>query len=148
MQRFSLEVKIAKKHHKPGSIRKYHTLSILIAQVFFIATALAILPAQAEVIEKDVGIPFYPGSQKIQNCVPLETEQNHKSFRNINLVTSDSFKKVLAFYQEKLGKFSISKSQASAKSALWNESSPKGYRIVTLVETQEGTKITISKRIW
>jgi hypothetical protein len=148
MQRFVLEVKIAKKHHKPESMRNYCTLCILMVQIFFISTALAVLPAQAEVIEKDVGIPFYPGSQQIQNCVPLEAEQNHKSFRNINLVTSDGFKKVLAFYQEKLGKFSISKSQASAKSALWNESTPKGYRIVTLVESQEGTKITITKRIW
>lgn len=121
---------------------------MFISQIFFILAALAILPAQAEVMEKEVGIPFYPGSQQIQNCVPLEAEKNKKSFHNVNLITSDSFKKVLAFYQEKLGKFSISKSQVSAKSALWNESTPKGYRIVNLVETQEGTRITITKRIW
>jgi len=121
---------------------------VLIALFLIISAALTITTVQAEIIEKDVGIPFYPGSKQTPNCVPLETDKNHQSFLNINLISSDNFKKVLAYYQEKLGKFSISKSQSSTKSAMWNESSPKGYRIVTLVETQEGTKITITKRIW
>jgi hypothetical protein len=129
-------------------MKRYPTPCVLIALFLFVSAALNITPVQAEIIEKDVGIPFYPGSKQIPDCVPLETDKNHQSFRNISLITSDNFKKVLAFYQEKLGKFPISKSQASTKSALWNESTPKGYRIVTLVETQEGTKITITKRIW
>ena len=148
MQRFSLEVKIAKKPQKTGSMKYYHALCVVLAQMFFIVTALTILPAQAEVDEKDAGIPFYPGSKQVANCIPLETDKAPQSFVNINLITSDNFKKVLVFYQEKLGKFSISKSQSSTKSAWWNESTPKGYRIVTIVETEEGTKITISKRIW
>jgi hypothetical protein len=129
-------------------MKRYPTPCVLIALFLFVSTILTITPLQAEGIEKDVGIPFYPGSKQIPNCVPLETDRSHQTFQNINLITSDNFKKVLAFYQEKLGKFPISKSQASTKSALWNESTPKGYRIVTLVETQEGTKITITKRIW
>jgi hypothetical protein len=99
-------------------------------------------------VVQDMGIPWYPGSKQIPSCVPIGMDKNHLSFQNINLITSDSFKKVLVFYQEKLGKFSTSKSQASTKSALWNESTPKGYRIITLVETEEGTKITITKRTW
>jgi hypothetical protein len=129
-------------------MKRYSIPCVLIALFLFISAALTITTVQAEIIEKDVGIPFYPGSKQTPNCLPLETDKNHQSFLNINLISSDNFKKVLAYYQEKLGKFSISKSQASTKSALWNESSPKGYRIVTLVETQEGTKITITKRIW
>jgi hypothetical protein len=126
----------------------HHMLFLIIAQIFLMATALTSLPAQAETAENNIGIPFYPGSKQIPNCAPLETNKNPQSFRNISLITSDNFKKVLVFYQEKLGKFSISKSQSSTKSALWNESTPKGYRIITLVETEEGTKITITKRIW
>jgi hypothetical protein len=129
-------------------MKRYSMPCVLIALFLFISTTLAITTVQAEIIEKDVGIPFYPGSKQAPNCVPLETDKNHQSFLNINLISSDNFKKVLAYYQEKLGKFSISKSQSYTKSALWNESTPKGYRIVTLVETQEGTKITITKRIW
>jgi hypothetical protein len=129
-------------------MKRYSIPCVLIALFLFISVALTITTVLAEIIEKDVGIPFYPGSKQTPNCVPLETEKNHQSFLNINLISSDNFKKVLAYYQEKLGKFSISKSQSSTKSALWNESTPKGYRIVTLVETQEGTKITITKRIW
>lgn len=118
------------------------------ALIFFTSTALTIISAQAEGIEKDLGILFYPGSKQIPNCVPLETDKDPQSFQNISLITSDNFKKVLVFYQEKLGKFSTSKFQALSKSALWNESTPKGYRIVSLLETQEGTKITITKRVW
>jgi biopolymer transport protein ExbD len=129
-------------------MKRYSIPCVLIALFIFISAALTITTVQAEIIEKDVGIPFYPGSKQTPNCVPLETDKNHQSFLNINLISSDNFKKVLTYYQEKLGKFSISKSQSSTKSALWNESSPKGYRIVTLVETQDGTKITITKRIW
>jgi hypothetical protein len=129
-------------------MKRYSIPCVLIALFLFISVALTITTVLAEIIEKDVGIPFYPGSKQTPNCVPLETEKNHQSFLNINLISSDNFKKVLAYYQEKPGKFSISKSQSSTKSALWNESTPKGYRIVTLVETQEGTKITITKRIW
>jgi hypothetical protein len=129
-------------------MKRYSIPCVLIALFLFISVALTITTVLAEIIEKDVGIPFYPGSKQTPNCVPLETDKNHQSFLNINLISSDNFKKVLAYYQEKLGKFSISKSQSSTKSALWNESTPKGYRIVTLVETQEGTKITITKRIW
>jgi biopolymer transport protein ExbD len=129
-------------------MKRYSIPCILIALFLFIATLITTDLLQAEGIEKDLGIPFYPGSKQTPNCVPLETDKNHQSFLNINLISSDNFKKVLAYYQEKLGKFSISKSQSSTKSALWNESTPKGYRIVTLVETQEGTKITITKRIW
>jgi len=129
-------------------MKRYSIPCVLIALFLFTSAALTITTVQAEIIEKDVGIPFYPGSKQTPNCVALETDKNHQSFLNINLISSDNFKKVLAYYQEKLGKFSISKSQSSTKSAMWNESSPKGYRIVTLVETQEGTKITITKRIW
>jgi hypothetical protein len=129
-------------------MKRYSIPCILIALFLFISDSLTITSVQAQIIEKDVGIPFYPGSKQTPNCVPFDTDKNHQSFLNINLISSDNFKKVLAYYQEKLGKFSISKSQSSTKSALWNESSPKGYRIVTLVETQEGTKITITKRIW
>ena len=129
-------------------MKRYSKPCVFIALFLFIATLITTDLLQAEGIEKDLGIPFYPGSKQTPNCAPLETDKNHQSFRNVNLITSDSFKKVLAFYQDKLGKFSIFKSQSSTKSALWNESTPKGYRIVSLAETQEGTKITITKRIW
>lgn len=99
-------------------------------------------------LEKDIGIPLYPGSKQIPRCVSIKADQNFNSFQNITLITSDSFKKVLTFYQAKLGKFSTSKSQSFARSAFWNESTMKGYRIVTLIEAEEGTKITITKRIW
>ena len=104
--------------------------------------------SQAETIETDIGLPLYPGSKEIPDYIPVRTGQNHSSFQNITFITSDSFKKVLAFYQERLGKFSTSKPQTSAKSALWSESTAKGYRIVTLIEAEEGTKITITARTW
>ena len=107
-------------------MKRYSIPCVLIALFLFISAALNHHHLfQAEIIEKDVGIPFYPGSKQTPNCVPLETDKNHQSFLNINLISSDNFKKVLAYYQEKLGKFSISKSQSSTKSALWNESSPE-----------------------
>jgi len=120
---------------------------------FFIIIIVAIyyLPisgVKADMHEKDIGIPLYPGSKQIPSCVSTKAGQNLISFQNITLITSDSFKKVLTFYQEKLGRFSTSKSQAFAKSAFWSESTAKGYRIVTLLEAGEGTKITITKRIW
>lgn len=128
---------------------KHHfTLHVLISLSLFTLITLANNPVRAEMGENDTGIPFYPGSIQVPDGVPLSTDRSLQSFLNINLVTQDTFKKVLLFYQERLGRFSIFKSQASPKSALWNESSPKGYRIVTLVETQEGTKITITKRNW
>lgn len=129
-------------------MKYFRALCIFITQTIFILTAITILHAQPEALEKEVGIPFYPGSRQIPNCAPMDVDKEPKSFRNISLISSDSFKKVLLFYQEKLGKFSTSKSQSSTKSALWNESTPKGYRIVSLLETHEGTKITITKRIW
>jgi hypothetical protein len=116
--------------------------------VSLMATLSATVLLHAEEIEKDLGIPFYPGSRQDTNYAPLGVDKGGQSFRNINLITPDNFSKVLAFYQGRLGKFSIFKSQTSAKSALWNESNPQGYRILTLVGTQEGTKITITKRTW
>ena len=130
------------------SMKRHSTLGAISIIVLFMMASLPISHVHAEMVEQDIGIPWYPGSKQIPSCVPIGTDKNHLSFRNINLITSDSFKKVLVFYQEKLGKFSTSKSQASTKSALWNESTPKGYRIITLVETEEGTKITITKRTW
>jgi len=130
------------------SMKRHSTLGAITIIVLFIMTSLPISHVHAEMVEQDIGLPWYPGSKQIPSCVPIGTDKNHLSFQNINLITSDSFKKVLVFYQEKLGKFSTSKSQASTKSALWNESTPKGYRIITLVETEEGTKITITKRTW
>lgn len=129
-------------------MKKYPKLCAFLALFLSITLVLIIIPVHAEITEKDIGIPFYPGSRQIPNCDPLVTEKNYQSFLNINFITSDSFKKVLVFYQEKLGKFSIFKSHASVKSALWTESVPKGYRIVNLVETHEGTRITITKRNW
>lgn len=110
--------------------------------------SLTIAYALAEMVEKEIGIPFYPGSKQIPSCAPIRADQDNLSFRNITLITSDSFKKVLTFYQKKLGRFSTSKSQALTKSALWNETTTKGYRIVTLIEAEEGTKITLTKRTW
>jgi hypothetical protein len=125
------------------------SLCIFIAQVVFISTVITILPAQAQMLDKDMGgVPFYPGSRQIPNYTSVKADKNPQSFQNINLATSDGFKRVLNFYQEKLGKFSISKSQSVTKSAMWNESTPKGYRIVTLLETEEGTLITITRRVW
>ena len=134
-----------KKSYAIESMKRHSSLGLII---IFIISSLTISYAQAEMIEKDIGLPLYPGSKQIPSCVPIRADQNQPSFRNITLITSDSFKKVLAFYQEKLGKFSTSKSQTSAKSALWNESTSKGYRIVTLMEAEEGTKITITRRTW
>ncbi len=126
-------------------MKKHPILSVI---VILITSSCAIFYAHAEMAENDIGVPLYPGSRQIPSCVPSKTDQNYSSFRSITLITSDSFKKVLIFYQEKLGKFSTSKSQAFARSAFWNESTMKGYRIVTLIEAEEGTKITITKRIW
>lgn len=130
------------------TMKYFQALCVLLAQFIFISTAMTTLHGQADLLEKDMGIPFYPGSRQIPNCDPVDMDKNQQSFFNISFTTSDSFKKVLSFYQEKLGKFSIFKSQSFTKSAMWNESTPKGYRIVTLVETQDGTKITITKRVW
>jgi hypothetical protein len=96
-------------------MKRYSIPCVLIALFLFITTLITTDLLQAEGIEKDLGIPFYPGSKQTPNYVPLETDTNP---------------------------------QSSTKSALWNESTPKGYRIVSLAETQEGTKITITKRIW
>lgn len=129
-------------------MKYYRALRVFIAQFIFISIAMTTLLAQVDLLEKDMGIPFYPGSRLIPGTGPLETDKNPQSFLNISFITSDNFKKVLSFYQEKLGKFSIFKSQSLTKSAMWNESTHKGYRIVTLVETEDGTKITITKRVW
>jgi hypothetical protein len=137
-----------KNLYSAETMKRHSTFGAIITLFLFIIISLPISHVQAEMVEQDIGIPWYPGSRQIPSCAPIGTDKNHPSFRNINLITPDSFKKVLFFYQEKIGKFSISKSQASTKSALWNESTPKGYRIITLVETEEGTKITITKRTW
>jgi len=135
-------------HERSYKLESMKSHSFLIVIIIFAICSLTVSYAKAEITEKEIGVPLYPGSRQIPSCVPVKTDQNNSSFRNITLITSDSFKKVLTFYQEKLGKFSTSKSQFFAKSALWNESTPKGYRIVTLMEAEEGTKITITKRIW
>lgn len=135
-------------HERSYKLESVKSHSLLIVIIIFAICSFTASYAKAETTEKEIGVPLYPGSRQIPSCVPVKTDQNNSSFRNITLITSDSFKKVLTFYQEKLGKFSSSKSQFSAKSALWNESTPKGYRIVTLMEAEEGTKITITKRIW
>lgn len=114
----------------------------------FVSMVLCVLSATAEVTEQELGIPFYPSAKPVPGIVPSESVRNGQLFLNINLISPDSFRKVLLFYEERMGKFSIFKSQATAKSALWYESTPKGYRIITLVETNEGTKITLSRRIW
>lgn len=135
-------------HERSYKLESMKSHSFLIFIIIFVIYSLTISYVRAEITEKEIGVPLYPGSRQIPSCVPAKTDQNNSSFRNITLITSDSFKKVLTFYQEKLGKFSTSRSQFSSKSALWNESTPKGYRIVTLMEAEEGTKITITKRIW
>lgn len=124
------------------------TLCILFLQTIFILTAMTNVHAQNGSLEKEVGIPFYPGSKQIPNYGALDLDKDPQSFLNISLITPDSFKKVLIFYQDKIGKFSIFKSQSLTKSAIWNESTPRGYRIVTIVESENGTKITISRRVW
>lgn len=130
------------------SMKRHSTLGTITILLLVIMAHLLISHVYAEMVEQEIGIPWYPGSKQIPSFVPTGTDKDQLSFRNINLITPDSFKKVLVFYQEKLGKFSTSKSQASTKSALWNESTPKGYRIITLVETEDGTRITITKRTW
>ncbi|HOD79055.1 MAG: hypothetical protein KBH86_01485 [Syntrophorhabdus sp.] len=135
-------------HTNPSMTKNIKAPSILGIIIIFVIFSLTIPQIQAETIETDIGLPLYPGSKEIPDYIPVRTGQNHSSFQNITFITSDSFKKVLAFYQERLGKFSTSKPQTSAKSALWSESTAKGYRIVTLIEAEEGTKITITARTW
>ena len=121
---------------------------VFILQTIIILAVMTNVHAQNGVFEKEVGIPFYPGSRQIPNYGAPDLDKDPQSFLNISLITPDSFKKVLTFYQDKLGKFSIFKSQTLTKSAIWNESTPRGYRIVTLVESENGTRITISRRVW
>jgi len=135
-------------HERSYKLESMKSHSFLIVIIIFVICSLTVSYVKAEITEKEIGVPLYPGSRQIPSCVPVKTDQNNSSFRNITLITSDSFKKVLTFYQAKLGKFSTSKSQSFARSAFWNESTMKGYRIVTLIEAEEGTKITITKRIW
>lgn len=132
-------------------------MNISLTQKFFIALILltsvapfAILSSRAEdrTTAPAVIIPFYPGASLIPSHASSKENINGGAFQNVNLFVSEGFKKVLTYYQDKLGKFSIFGSHGSGRSALWHDSNNKGYRIVTLRETREGTAITITTRIW
>ncbi len=133
-------------YERSYKLERMKSHSFLIFIIIFVIYSLTISYVRAEITEKEIGVPLYPdqGKSRVafrqkQIKITLRFETSHSLLEQLQ--------KVLTFYQEKLGKFSTSRSQFSSKSALWNES-PQKVRIVTLMEAEEGTKITITKRIW
>src|SRR3972149_11227277 len=73
--------------------------------------------ANAAPSEKDLGLPIYPGTKPDPKYPSLDKPQ----LKNIHLLTSDPFDKVVEWYRQKLGRFRVTKTPNRGNHALWRE---------------------------
>jgi len=90
----------------------------------------------------DIGLPIYPGAMQDPDNPSMKTP----FMQNLHLLSGDPFSKILAWYKEKLGKFTDASSK-KGQQALWNDKTPEGrVRTVTIstIGAPEGkVKITL-----
>ncbi len=76
----------------------------------------------------DMGFPMYPGAKVNPAFPPISAPH----MKNIHILTSDPFEKVVAWYSQKLGKFDIDR-QKKGTQALWNKETDDGnFMTVTI----------------
>jgi hypothetical protein len=94
--------------------------------------------------DMDIGLPMYPGAKQD----PANPPVNAPHMKNLHLLTSDPFQKVLDWYTQKLGKFTVDP-QKGGTQALWDKKTPDGVVMtvtVTNIKVPPGqTKIVMTK---
>ena len=75
----------------------------------------------------DIGLPMYPGAKVNPASPPI----NAPHMKNLHILSSDPFQKVLDWYTQKLGKFMIDP-QKGGTQALWSK------------ETKDGVVMTVT----
>jgi hypothetical protein len=94
--------------------------------------------------EPDIGIPIYPGAKQDPAIPPLNTP----FMKNLHLLTGDPFDKVLAWYTQELGKFTVDP-QKKGTQALYSKKNKDGEVMtvtITTINVPAGqTKIVLNK---
>lgn len=86
--------------------------------------------ATAAVGDQDLGLPVYPGATQDPEYPPI----NAPHLKNLHILTSDPFDKVVEWYSQKLGPFDIDKQQKGSQ-AMWNKETPDGFFMTATITT-------------
>ena len=78
--------------------------------------------ATAAVGDQGLGLPLYPGATQDPEYPPI----NAPHIKNLHILTSDPFDKVVEWYSQKLGPFDIDK-QKGGSQAMWNKKTQDGF---------------------
>jgi hypothetical protein len=103
------------------------------------------METNAAVSEKDLGVPFYPGSTESQGSMKA-MDANGKGLVTSLRTTTDDGAKVLAFYSDKLGKPKATSTMATLTSASWEQ--PDNKKVTLMVDgSASPAKITLMVEI-
>jgi hypothetical protein len=108
---------ITRRSSMKKTILLYVAFLLLVPTVFIITNSCAYAAGNL-----DIGLPMYPGAKVNPAYSPINAPQ----MKNIHILTSDPFEKVVAWYTQKLGKFDIDR-QKKGTQALWNKEAPDGF---------------------
>lgn len=86
--------------------------------------------ATAAVGDLGLGFPIYPGATQDPEYPPI----NEPQIKNLHVLTSDPFDKVVEWYSQKLGPFDID-NQKEGSQALWNKETPDGFFMTATIST-------------
>ena len=86
--------------------------------------------ATAAVGDQGLGLPLYPGATQDPEYPPI----NAPHMKNLHILTSDPFDKVVEWYSQKLGPFDIDKQQGGSQ-AMWNKETQDGFFMTATITT-------------
>ena len=82
--------------------------------------------------DQGIGLPIYPGAKQDPEHPPINTP----NFKNIHVLTSDPFDKVVKWYSQKLGEFDVDETPKKGKTqALWNKETGDGVLRTATIST-------------
>lgn len=121
------------------TILLYVAFLLLLAAVFTIGSVCAYAA-----VNIDIGLPMYPGATVNPAYPPI----NESHTKNIHILTSDPFEKVVAWYTKKLGKFDIDR-QKKGTQAMWDKETNDGFFITVIISNMNApagkVEITMTK---
>lgn len=93
---------------------------------------------------QDMGLPIYPGAKQDPANPPI----NAPHMKNLHILSSDPFEKVLDWYSQKLGKFTTDPQKGGIQ-ALWSKKNNDGVVMTVTISNINSppgqTKITMTK---
>lgn len=94
---------------------------------------------------QDLGFPIYPGAKQDPESPPV----NAPHLKNLHILTSDPFEKVVAWYSQKFGPFDIDK-QKGGSQAMWHKETKDGFFMnitITTISAPAGKVVVVLNKM-